>query len=147
MTTELNLPIVEKTFEETLGLLGETRDWVEDNLNSANRPPPNERFEIMTHQCRVVTRLEWVMAWLMFRKAVSSGEINETYALEEIEPLNGHEYCLTQHDQTISYLPKKLEKLLESSHELYARVARLAAMIRDVYISGDDSNTYSPLPN
>ena len=147
MATELNLPIVEKTFEETLGLLGETRDWVEDNINSDNRPPPSERFEIMTHQCRVITRLEWVMAWLMFRKAVSSGEINETRALEEIEPLNGHKYCLTQHDQTISYLPKQLEQLLDSSLELYARVARLDAMIRDVYFSSDDRKTYTPLPN
>ena len=147
MATELNLPIVEKTFEETLGLLSETRDWVEGNINSANRPPPNERFEIMTHQCRVVTRLEWVMAWLMFRKAVSTGEINETHAQEEIEPLNGQEYCLSQHDRTINYLPHRLEQLLDSSHELYARVARLDAMIRGVGFSSSEGDAFSPVPN
>jgi hypothetical protein len=147
MTTQLQLPIVEQTYEETLGLLGEARDWVEQNINSDDRPPPNERFNIVTHQCRVVTRLEWVMAWLMFRKAVSIGEINEPHALEEREPLNGQKYYLTQHDRTISYLPQRLEQLLDSSHELYARVARLDAMIRDFYFSTDSATEYSPLPN
>ena len=53
----------------------------------------------------------------------------------------------TQHDRTISYLTRQLEQLLDYSHELYARVARVDTMIRDVYFSGYDDTAYSPLPN
>jgi hypothetical protein len=84
MVAQLQLSIVEQTIEETIGLLGEPLDWVAKNINSKNRPPTNERFNIVTQQCKVVLRLEWVMAWLMFRKAVATGEIDQSHSLREL---------------------------------------------------------------
>jgi len=77
----------------------------------------------------------------MFHKAVAIGEIDQSHALKELPPLDVQDNCLAQRDLEINYLPIELETLLDLSHALYSRVARLDALIRDDIFPNNEATT------
>lgn len=113
------------TYDEAMTLLVEARDWV-------RHCEPDERRRLSTmlrlRQCRetmrMTARLTQVMAWLLAQKAIHAGEMTQREQIERQEPLGSVAICM-EHPAALDGLPRRLVSLLERSHRLYLRVARL----------------------
>ena len=90
----------------------------------------NELRPIYTcEMSRITLRLSSVMAWLMVRRAVSSGRISEEEAAEKYT-LGFRETCLINLGNMEPILPAPMCKLMADSLELYQRVLRLDELNR-----------------
>jgi regulator of CtrA degradation len=69
------------------------------------------------------------MAWLLVQKAVHAGEITRIEAAEPKHRLAGKEICEVTGCIDMIPLQPGLMQLLERSHRLYQRVARLDSML------------------
>ena len=121
-----------KTYNETLGLLVEVRDYVVDGEQrdrAALTPVVGARLSCET--MRVTARLSQVMAWLLAQKAVHAGELSTEEVIERHDRLTDIAICMDEkpEDEVVG-LPARFRELLERSHRLYIRVARLDEMIR-----------------
>ena len=123
------LPIIEKINDEAVALLVDARDYAASSCRNET-VPPNERSRIIGEKFRVTSRLASVVAWVMYRKAVVSGEIEEEDALGSLEGPDGNTSRLGRTPDTRRYIPARLLDLLERSHQLWVQVARLDKMIR-----------------
>ncbi len=118
---------VRKTYDETLTLMVETRNYLSFGEDRHHRP--TDAIAGLRQSCealRVTARLTTVMAWLMFQRAVQDGEIDEP-------PFDGSTLadstvCLS--DDIADHLPRGLQSLLKRSFLLYARVARVEGGMR-----------------
>ena len=118
-----------KTYGEAMSLLVEARDYL------AYREPLDrgvlvmeERLRLCSETMRLTSRLTQIMAWLMTQRAVYEGEIAPERALDGHDPLAALEICMR--DDAVDKLPQRLSSLLERSHRLYIRVARLDELAR-----------------
>ena len=74
---------VETTYEETLALLVDVRDYTQGLTNTHVAPLPlAERLGVIQVISRITKRLTDVMAWLMLQKAVVAGELDADTAAE-----------------------------------------------------------------
>lgn len=119
-----------KTYDETLALLREARDYAAF-ADPAERRAGDVAARLIgaCESLRVTSRLSQIMAWLLARKAVFAGEISREQAAEEPFVLTGHTVCLAGGDDE-GLLPPHLKSLAERSRALYIRVARLDEMVR-----------------
>jgi regulator of CtrA degradation len=121
-----------KTFDETLALLTEMRDYVafgeaRDRAGLAAL----DRARLCCASLRVTARLTQIMAWLLSQKAVHAGEISAAEVVERNGPLAGIEVCMSgEAEDEIASLPDQVRDLADRSHRLYLRVARLDDMVR-----------------
>lgn len=123
-----------RTYEETLALLEEARFYVADGAPAeAAALPAEARLRFARESMRVTSRLTQVMAWLLAQKAVHAGEISHAEAADPDYALAGQSVCAAADPALARGLPAHLRSLLDRSHALYTRVARLDAMVR-----GDD---------
>ena len=76
---------------------------------------------------RVTMRLTSVMAWLMVRRAVYAGRIDEDKAADSYR-LDGAETCLEQAPDVLASMPYYLNYLSARSHDVYTRIHRLDQM-------------------
>ncbi len=84
MSTAVYTPVIERVYEETLGLLTEARDFaLELQVEERTDLEPRFRLEVAAEQFRLTSRLSSVLAWLLYRKAVAIGEAKETEGAEE----------------------------------------------------------------
>lgn len=121
-----------KTYDETIGLLTEMRDYVAHDeardragLNSA------DGARLCCASLRVTARLTQIMAWLLAQKAVHAGEISTGDLVERNSPLADIAICMDpEEEDEIAALPDHFRDLLDRSHRLYTRVARLDDMVR-----------------
>ena len=118
-----------KTYGEAMSLLVEARDYL------AHREPLDrgalvmeERLRLCSETMRLTSRLTQIMAWLMTQRAVYEEEITPERALDGHDPLAALEICMR--DDAVDKLPQRLSSLLERSHRLYIRVARLDELAR-----------------
>ena len=118
-----------KTYGEAMSLLVEARDYL------AHREPLDrgalvmeERLRLCSETMRLTSRLTQIMAWLMTQRAVYEEEITPERALDGHDPLAALEICMR--DDALDKLPQRLSSLLERSHRLYIRVARLDELAR-----------------
>ena len=119
-----------KTYDETLALLRESRDYVALAAPGDKRVgTENQRLIRACESLRVTSRLSQIMAWLLAQKAVLAGEISREQAAAEPYALGGHAVCLGGGDR-VDGLPPRLRSLADRSHALYVRVARLDEMVR-----------------
>jgi regulator of CtrA degradation len=121
-----------KTFEETMHLLTEMRDYVahgEPRDRACLSPLDSARLSCAA--LRATARLTQIMAWLLTQKAVHAGEL-ETEALTQGNgPLSAVDVCMEEEDEAVATaLPPQFRTLLDRSHRLYVRVARLDEMVR-----------------
>ena len=123
------LPIIEKINDEAVALLVDARDYAASSCRNET-VPPNERSRIIGEKFRVTSQLASVVAWVMYRKAVAFGELEEWDALGSLEGPDGDTSRLGRTPDTRRYLPARLLNLLERSHRLWVRVARLDELIR-----------------
>ena len=89
------------------------------------------RLQISYESMRVTSRLTQVMAWLLAQKAVHAGEMSREQAASDDFALSGGEICTDPSGPDNEALPEGLRSLLERSHRLYMRVARLDERARD----------------
>lgn len=119
-----------KTYDETLALLREARDYAAfADPGEGRGGDVAARLIGACESLRVTSRLSQIMAWLLARKAVFAGEISRKQAAEEPFLLAGHTVCLAGGDDE-GLLPPHLKSLAERSRALYVRVARLDEMVR-----------------
>jgi len=120
-----------RTFDETLALLVEARNYVDGGgrADSADLPL-GDRLRFALESMRVTSRLSQVMAWLLTQKAVHAGEIPRTETAKSEHRLSGRSICLDDRAELSAGLPPRLCELLDQSHRLYVRVARLDEMVR-----------------
>ncbi len=120
----------DSTFEEALALTREARDYL-THIEPAERREMTaaDRMVASCETMRLTSRLTQIMAWLMVQKAVHAGEMTREEAAAPEFRLSGKEVCeeTTPVLEGTSLQPRLVE-LLETSHNLYQRVARLDAM-------------------
>ena len=119
-----------RTYDETLDLIVEARDYMRFNQpgKTRGRVPAND-LRVSCEALRVTSRLTQVMAWLMMQRAVCEGEITAGEACEEKNRLSGHAVCLDVTAANDDNLPPGLRSLLHRSLQLYQRISRLEEMV------------------
>jgi regulator of CtrA degradation len=118
-----------KTYGEAMSLLVEARDYL------AHREPIDraalvveDRLRFCSETMRLTSRLTQLMAWLLAQRAVYEGEISQERALDGHSALAALDICMR--DEAAEMLPQRLASLLDRSHRLYIRVARLDELAR-----------------
>lgn len=126
-TNDTRVLFLPGVFNETLGLLFEAHQYFEarGTEDQASIEPLNQTI-YASEMSRVTTRLVSVMAWLMVRRAIYAGHLEEEKAIEAYR-LDGAEICLDHHPKLLANMPYYLIYLSERSLALYERVHRLDA--------------------
>ncbi len=118
-----------KLYDETMAQLCEARDLIGRRMGADASLPIPVRLAYSRETMRLSTRLTSVMAWLLMQRAVIEGEMSAADAAKDEHRLAGRDLCLegacAEHDE----LPAALRALLDQSHGLYQRVARLDDMV------------------
>ncbi len=119
-----------RTYDEALDLVEAARSYL-SVLEPIDRRtlPAADRLRLCSETMRMTARLTQIMAWLLSQRAVQAGEISRAEALGD-QALTQVQVCMTQDDQAWHGLPKRLVSLLDKSHRLYIRVARLDELAR-----------------
>ncbi|WP_207459914.1 DUF1465 family protein [Azospirillum sp. SYSU D00513] len=118
-------------YDETMALLVEARNYIAYHEAYDQKDlPPHVRLQISYESMRVTSRLTQVMAWLLAQKAVHAGEISREQGASEEFALSGGDICTDPSGADNEQLPSGLRSLLERSHRLYMRVARLDERVR-----------------
>ena len=119
------------TFQETLNLLRETRDYIQYQLViDTQKLPTRERLAVIAEHERITSRLITAMAWLITERAVKEGELALTNLLSFDISISRDRVladCTSSEDQA---LPARLRELLHKSQSIYTRVMRLDDMVR-----------------
>lgn len=124
MITSQQPAFFRKTWDETLDLLCEARDYVAGAEQVESRGiDPVAQLRISLETSRITARLTAIMAWLMARRAIvddpeAAPSVDRDLLRFETRPL-----LLDNADG--QGLPPSLERLAEQSRRLYVRVARL----------------------
>jgi regulator of CtrA degradation len=120
-----------RTFDETMALLIEARNYIAYNEAADQRGlSPQARLQVSYESLRVTSRLTQVMAWLLAQKAVHAGELTPRQVATDEYALSGGVVCTDPSGPENEELPSGLRSLLERSHKLYMRVARLDEQVR-----------------
>ncbi|NIA70527.1 DUF1465 family protein [Pelagibius litoralis] len=120
----------DSTFEEALALTREAREYL-TNRDPGERKEmsPGDRMAMSCETMRLTSRLTQIMAWLMVQKAVHAGEMTREEARAPEFRLSGKAVCEETSPPVEGVtLQPRLNELLDRSHRLYERVARLDAM-------------------
>ena len=120
----------DRTYQEALGLLRESRDYLAYCQDRDIRPlEPFDRLRFTLESTRLTARLTDIMAWLFVQKAVAEGELS-------VDEAAGERYRLLRGDAVLDpgavgdeILPRGLVSLLARSHLLYLRIVRLEEMV------------------
>ncbi len=120
----------DNTFEEAMALTREARDYLafQEKADLSNLTPVG-RMVASCESMRMTARMTQVIAWLLVQKAVHAGDLTRDEAAESRYRLSGQEICEDDEPLAAELLPERLMDLLERSHHLYQRVARLDAML------------------
>lgn len=111
-------------FNETLALLFDAHHYFQSRgADEQASLTFQERPIYATEMTRVTMRLTSVMAWIMVRRAVHAGRVEEEKAAQDYR-LDGTEVCLEMSEE-IASMPYYLNYLSDRSHSLYERVWRL----------------------
>lgn len=120
----------DRTYDEAFALLVEARDYLTERQQQVtDQLSPQHQLIAGCETMRLTSRLVQVMAWLMVQRAVHAGEIDPAEADAPQRRLGGHDVCAEPGPWDMSGLPRRLRVLLDRSHALYNRVARLDEMV------------------
>lgn len=116
-------------FNETLTLLFDAHEYFQTHGAEEQSLVGSEfKSAYASEMTRVTLRLTSVMAWIMVRRAVTAGRIEEEKAAGSYR-LVASDIALEIPEDTQGALPSYLTHLSERSHELYQRVSRLDEMV------------------
>lgn len=115
-------------FNETLSLLFDAHHYFQSRgAEDQAVIPETLRPHYANEMTRVTMRLTSVMAWLMVRRAVYAGRIEEEKASDSYR-LDGAEVCLNHLPELLANMPYYLNYLSDRSLSLYERIHRLDNM-------------------
>ncbi|MVO76597.1 DUF1465 family protein [Sphingomonas sp. MAH-20] len=115
--------LVDSLYTEAMLLADEARSYF-DEVGRSERESlgPMERVAFSCESLKVTTRLMHVIAWLLTRKGIASGEIDE-------EDGNGQARRLGEAADSdpaaVADLPPGARAIVEGSIDLYGRIARI----------------------
>ena len=120
----------DKTYDEALRLTHEARSFI-DSVDEARLTdvPYATRLIYARESLRLTARLTQVMAWMFYQKAVHAGEIDRAELAAPDKRLGGRAECSEHDEAAMAMLPPPLRSLMQRSHRLYVRVARLDEMV------------------
>lgn len=123
MRDGLNARLINAPYGEAMVLADEARAWF-DQKGAAIRSdlPPLVQVGLSCEALKVTTRLMQVIAWLLNRRAVAAGEIDEAVALQ---PQNRLGQVSPTDPALLAQLPFDAITLIEASRDLHERVGRL----------------------
>jgi regulator of CtrA degradation len=84
-----------------------------------------DRWRLTCETTRLTSRLTHIMAWLLARRAVLAGELTPVEAACPPYLLERNETLADGDPSAYQKLSKNLSRLMDRSHWLYIRVARL----------------------
>ncbi len=127
-TPDNQLLFLPGVFNETLSLLFDAHHYFQSRgVEDQATIPETMRMTYSNEMTRVTMRLTSVMAWLMVRRAVYAGRIEEEKASDSYR-LDGAEICLKHLPDALVAMPYYLNYLSERSLNLYERIHRLDGM-------------------
>ena len=112
-------------FNETLALLFDAHHYFQTGRAPVAEAGSNAFYA--SEMTRITMRLTSVMAWIMVRRAIHAGRLDEQKASRDYR-LDGKELCRMQDAGVLTKLPNHMIYLSERSLSLYERVARLDAI-------------------
>jgi regulator of CtrA degradation len=115
--------LVDSLYTEAMLLADEARSYFDE----AGRPErdalgPMERVAFSCESLKVTTRLMHVIAWLLTRKGIASGEIHEDEGNGDSRRIGD---AADSDPAAVEALPPGARAIVESSIDLYARVSRI----------------------
>lgn len=112
-------------FNETLSLLFDAHHYFQSRGPDEQATiDPAKRIYYASEMSRVTLRLTSAMAWLMVRRAVLAGRIEEEEAANAYR-LGAAEACTAIAPEILGAMPRYLIYLSQRSTNLYARIQRL----------------------
>ncbi|SFR78655.1 regulator of CtrA degradation [Sphingomonas jatrophae] len=115
--------LVASLYTEAMLLADETRSYFDEaGREDRDLLPPLQRVLFSCESLKVTTRLMHVVAWLLTRRAVESGEMSLAQARAPGRKLGP---AAESDPGSVEVLPPVAQDLIEASCDLYARVARL----------------------
>ncbi len=127
-TDDTQLLFLPGVFNETLALLFDAHHYFQSRgAEDQASIGPELRITYANEMTRVTMRLTAVMAWLMVRRAIYAGRIDEEKAADSYR-LDGADICLNHLPDVLANMPYYLNYLSERSHAVYTRIHRLDAM-------------------
>jgi len=125
---ETQLLFLPGVFNETLGLLFDAHHYFQSRgAEEQATIDPEKRPFYVSEMSRVTMRLTSVMAWLMVRRAVYAGRIEEEKASHSYR-LDNTDACLEHNPDVLAEMPYYLNYLSDRSHDLFERISRLDQM-------------------
>jgi regulator of CtrA degradation len=121
--TLMTARLVDGLYTEAMLLADEARSYF-DEFGRADRDAltPLQRVTFSCESLKVTTRLMHVIAWLLTRKAIAAGEIQENDGSQDSRRLG---QAALSDAETVAGLPEVARELVRGSIDLYERVARI----------------------
>ena len=115
--------LVDSVYTEAMLLADEARSYF-DEAGQADRDAlePYQRVAYSCESLKVTTRLMHIIAWLLTRKAIASGEIADDGSVSETRRLGA---AVASDAEALACLPDRARDIIAASHDLYNRVARI----------------------
>jgi regulator of CtrA degradation len=120
------------TYREGLELLESARDYLADPDSSAFADQRAVmQLVVSCETMRLTARMAQIMSWLLMQRALFAGEVTLAEASRPENRLGSADVCGVRGPwiDTDIALPDRLRELLDSSLDLYSRIARLDEMM------------------
>lgn len=121
--------LVDDLYVEAMVLSDEARAYLESIAGlQRERMTPIERLNFSCESLKVTTRLMHVIAWLLSRRALARGEIDEEEARSEKFRLGA---AAPSEFGLVRSFPEEMRLIISASESLYARAQRLEEQLND----------------
>lgn len=118
--------LIDSLYAEAMALAEAVRAYF-DHVGQMDRKrlPPMDRVMFSCESLKITTRLMHSISWLLLRKAVQAGELDEVEALRPDRRLGHAAFTNADDSARLRILPKQAMKLALRSQDLHNRLARL----------------------
>lgn len=124
------ISLLDRTYNDAYSLLLEARNYMANILPVVREGLDAEaRLHTTYHSTRLTTRLLEIMSWLLAQKAVQRGDMTLTESRAQGFVISNDATCQFQDGELSDMLPAGLRSLMERSHALYLRLARLDGLV------------------
>ncbi len=112
-------------FNETMSMLFDAHSYFQSHgAIDQSIIDREDRTDYANEMTRITMRLTSVMAWIMVRRAIHAGRIDEEKAQEEYR-LEAVDVCLENKPEVLAHMPSYMNHLSEKSLALFERTFRL----------------------
>ena len=119
-------------YAEGMALVEETANYLDsEGRKDAKGLSAQTAMLYATESMRLTTRLMQLASWLLIRRAVKDGEMTPDDAAQERRKVKLNAVSRPGHVKEFDTLPGRLRSLIDESHTLYERVAKLDRMIEE----------------